>query len=54
LFEANTYLDICPPSLQDISAAEPGERIPLRPVALIGPPDVLPHRVAGVCAWPLV
>ena len=41
LFEANAYLDICPPSLQHTSQAEPAERIPLRPVAPIGPTDGL-------------
>lgn len=54
LFEANAYLDICPPSLQDASASEPGERIPLRPVAPVGPTDVLPRWVASVRSRPLV
>jgi hypothetical protein len=54
LFEANAYLDICPPSLQDASASEPGERIPLRPVAPIGPTDELPRWIASARARPLV
>ena len=28
-FTANAYLDICPPSLQDPGASEPGKRIAL-------------------------
>ena len=35
-FTANAYLDICPPSLQDPDASDPGERILLRPDP---PPD---------------
>jgi UDP:flavonoid glycosyltransferase YjiC (YdhE family) len=54
LFEANAYLDICPPSLQDNSASEPRERIPLRPVAPAGPADAVPEWVAGVRSRPLV
>ena len=54
LFEAGAYLDICPPSLQDSSASNPGERIPLRPVAPIGPTDVVPRWIAGVRSRPLV
>lgn len=37
LFTANAYLDICPPSLQDPDASDPGERILLRPDP---PPDL--------------
>lgn len=54
LFEANAYLDICPPSLQDKSASDPAERIPLRPVAPIAPGDVVPDWVAAERARPLV
>jgi calicheamicin 3'-O-methyl-rhamnosyltransferase len=54
LFEANAYLDICPPSLQDNSASEPGERIPLRPVATVGPTDSVPDWIAGARSRPLV
>ena len=54
LFEANAYLDICPPSLQDTSAAEPAERIPLRPVAPIGPTDGLPAWIGSARSRPLV
>jgi UDP:flavonoid glycosyltransferase YjiC (YdhE family) len=54
LFEAGAYLDICPPRLQDSSASDPGERIPLRPVAPIGPTDVVPRWIAGVRSRPLV
>ncbi|MGH2742276.1 MAG: glycosyltransferase [Thermoleophilaceae bacterium] len=52
LFDANAYVDICPPSLQDKSASDPAERIPLRPVAPIGSGDVV--RVAAARARPLV
>jgi UDP:flavonoid glycosyltransferase YjiC (YdhE family) len=54
LFEANPYLDICPPSLQDTSASEPRERIRLRPVAPIEPADVVPPWIAAAHARPLV
>ena len=54
LFEANAYLDICPPSLQDASASEPAERIPLRPVAPIGPTDGLPRWIGSARSRPLV
>ena len=54
LFEGNAYLDICPPSLQDTSAAEPAERIPLRPVAPIGPTDGLPGWIGSARSRPLV
>jgi calicheamicin 3'-O-methyl-rhamnosyltransferase len=54
LFEANACLDICPPSLQDKSASDPAERIPLRPVAPITSGDVVPAWVAAERARPLV
>lgn len=54
LFEANAYLDICPPSLQDKAASDPAERIPLRPVAPIGSGDVVPDWVAAERVRPLV
>jgi UDP:flavonoid glycosyltransferase YjiC (YdhE family) len=54
LFEANAYLDICPPSLQDSSASDPGERIPLRPMAPVGPDDVVPPWITGARSRPLV
>ena len=54
LFEANAYLDICPPSLQDTSASQPAERIPLRPVAPIGPTDGLPRWIGSARSRPLV
>jgi UDP:flavonoid glycosyltransferase YjiC (YdhE family) len=54
LFEVNPYLDICPPSLQDDSAAEPGERIALRPVAPIGPTGTIPDWVAAARSRPLI
>ena len=54
LFEANPYLDICPPSLQQASASEPLERISLRPVAPIGPTDAVPPWVADARSRPLV
>lgn len=54
LFDANAYVDICPPSLQDKSASDPAERIPLRPVAPIGSGDVVPDWVAAARARPLV
>lgn len=53
LFEANAYLDVCPTSQQDSSASEPGERIPLRPVAPIGSTDVVPHWIAAGRSRPL-
>jgi UDP:flavonoid glycosyltransferase YjiC (YdhE family) len=53
LFEPNAYLDVCPTSQQDSSASEPGERIPLRPVAPIGPTDVVPHWIAAGHSRPL-
>jgi UDP:flavonoid glycosyltransferase YjiC (YdhE family) len=52
-FDANAYLDICPPSLQDNSASEPRERIPLRPVATVGPADAVPDWIAGPRSSPL-
>jgi UDP:flavonoid glycosyltransferase YjiC (YdhE family) len=54
LFEANPYLDICPPSLQDTSASEPRERIQLRPVAPIEPADAVPAWIAAARFRPLV
>ncbi|MET0818878.1 MAG: glycosyltransferase, partial [Solirubrobacteraceae bacterium] len=54
LFEANAYLDICPPSLQDSAAAEPAQRIPLRPVAPVGPADRLPDWLRHDRSRPLV
>ena len=54
LFEANAYLDICPPSLQDKSMSDPAERIPLRPVAPIASGDAVPDWVAAKRARPLV
>jgi UDP:flavonoid glycosyltransferase YjiC (YdhE family) len=54
LFAANAYLDICPPALQDTAVDEPGERIPLRPVAPIGPGDVVPDWIAAARSRPLV
>lgn len=54
LFEANAYLDICPPSLQDTSASEPRERIALRPVAPIEPGDAVPDWITEVRSRPLV
>jgi UDP:flavonoid glycosyltransferase YjiC (YdhE family) len=53
-FEAGPYLDICPPSLQDSSAADPGERIPLRPVAPIEPTDAVPAWIARLRSRPFV
>jgi UDP:flavonoid glycosyltransferase YjiC (YdhE family) len=53
-FTANAYLDICPPSLQDPDASDPGERILLRPDP---PPDTggeLPDWVTRERARPLV
>ena len=53
-FTANAYLDICPPSLQDPDASDPGERIMLRPES---PPDTggeLPDWVTGERSRPLV
>lgn len=52
LFEANAYLDICPPRLQDTSASEPSERIPLRSVAPIGPTDGLPRWIGSARSRP--
>jgi UDP:flavonoid glycosyltransferase YjiC (YdhE family) len=54
LFAANPYLDICPPSLQDPAASEPGERIPLRPVAPVTREDAVPNWVAQDRSRPLV
>jgi UDP:flavonoid glycosyltransferase YjiC (YdhE family) len=53
-FFANAYLDICPPSLRDPSAADPGERLSLRPVAPIEPGDTVPGWVAARGSQPLV
>jgi UDP:flavonoid glycosyltransferase YjiC (YdhE family) len=53
-FTANAYLDICPPSLQDPDASNPGERMLLRPDP---PPDTrgeLPDWVTRERARPLV
>jgi MGT family glycosyltransferase len=54
LFEANPYLDICPPSLQNSTAGEPAERIPLRPVAQTGPADAVPDWIGSPRSRPLV
>jgi UDP:flavonoid glycosyltransferase YjiC (YdhE family) len=54
LFEANPYLDICPPGLQDSTAGEPAERIPLRPVAEAGPADAVPDWISSPRSRPLV
>jgi UDP:flavonoid glycosyltransferase YjiC (YdhE family) len=53
-FYANAYLDICPPSLRDPSASDPGERIPLRPEAPSEPGDRVPDWVRGDRSEPLV
>ena len=53
LFAANPYLDICPPTLQDPAASEPGERILLRPVAPIEPDDVVPDWILAARSRPL-
>ena len=53
LFETGAYIDICPPTLQDASAVEPGERIPLRPVAPREPGDAVPDWILGARARPL-
>jgi UDP:flavonoid glycosyltransferase YjiC (YdhE family) len=53
LFEAGAYLDICPPTLQDAAVSEPGERLPLRPVAPIGQGDAVPAWILGTRSRPL-
>jgi UDP:flavonoid glycosyltransferase YjiC (YdhE family) len=53
LLAGNAYLDICPPTLQDPAVSEPGERIPLRPVAPIGPEDAVPDWILTTRSRPL-
>ena len=53
-FYANAYLDICPPSLRDPSASDPGERISLRPVAPVEGGDAVPDWVTAARKNPLV
>jgi hypothetical protein len=52
-FYANAYLDICPPSLRDPSAADPGERIELRPEAPTDTGDRVPDWVRTDRSRPL-
>jgi UDP:flavonoid glycosyltransferase YjiC (YdhE family) len=52
-FEATPYLDICPSTLQDPAASEPGERILLRPEAPIEPDDVVPDWILAARSRPL-
>jgi UDP:flavonoid glycosyltransferase YjiC (YdhE family) len=52
-FFANAYVDICPPSLRDPSASDPGERIDLRPEAPTEPGDQVPDWVAADRSRPL-
>jgi UDP:flavonoid glycosyltransferase YjiC (YdhE family) len=47
LFETGAYIDICPPTLQDAVASEPGERIKLRPVAPVEAGDAVPDWIFG-------
>ena len=54
LFAAHAYVDICPPSLQDPAAADPTQRIPLRPVAPVDAGDVLPGWIGVKRTRPLV
>jgi UDP:flavonoid glycosyltransferase YjiC (YdhE family) len=44
-FHENPYLDICPPSLRDPTAAEPWRRLSLRPVSMTEPGDGVPEWV---------
>jgi UDP:flavonoid glycosyltransferase YjiC (YdhE family) len=53
-FLERPYLDICPPALRDPAAAEPQERIPLRPEAPIDPGDALPAWLDGERSRPLI
>jgi UDP:flavonoid glycosyltransferase YjiC (YdhE family) len=53
-FLAHPYLDICPPALRDPAAADPLERIPLRPVAPVDPADELPAWIGEGRSRPLV
>ena len=53
-FLAHPYLDICPPALRDPAAADPLERIPLRPVAPVEPADKLPAWIEAGSSRPLV
>jgi UDP:flavonoid glycosyltransferase YjiC (YdhE family) len=53
-FLAHPYLDICPPALRDPAAADPAERIPLRPTAPIEPGDALPSWIEADRQRPLV
>ena len=53
LFETGAYLDICPRTLQDAAASEPGVRIPLRPVVQREPGDAVPEWILGARSRPL-
>ena len=53
-FAVNAYLDICPPSLQDPEASDPGERILLRPESPPAPLGTLPGWVTAERSRPLV
>jgi UDP:flavonoid glycosyltransferase YjiC (YdhE family) len=54
LLAENPYLDICPPSLRDPSAAEPGRRLSLRPVSLTEPGGGLPSWIGARRSRPLI
>jgi UDP:flavonoid glycosyltransferase YjiC (YdhE family) len=53
-FLSHAYLDICPPALRDPTAAEPAQRIALRPTAPVEPDDGLPAWVSEERSRPLV